>query len=230
MTNYLSINHEIKTAFTKNPTVDVRGVFLDLSKVFGKVWHIGIIFKLKANGVEHEIRLPLKNYLEIRKQRVVLNSQTSEWRKIMSGVPQVSVLEPLLFLIYIYNLPDGINSLGKVFADDKSLFSKVYVTNKSVNELSADLEKLLGLSVENRQLKLFSPDNQSQMTYNIHISNLAIRTFLNAPNQKHLGIVLDSKLKFNAHVDQKMKKGNRIIGPIRQLSISLPRSALTYIN
>ena len=87
----LSGIHEIQTAFDENPTVDVREVFLDISKAFDKVWHDGIIFKLKAYGVEGELLSLLKNYLENREQRVVLNGQTSEWRK-MSGVPQGSVL------------------------------------------------------------------------------------------------------------------------------------------
>ena len=74
----LSIIHEIHTAFDENPTVYVRGVFLDLSKAFDKVWHDGIIFMLKAYGVEGELLSLLKNYLEKREQRVVLNGQTSE--------------------------------------------------------------------------------------------------------------------------------------------------------
>ena len=89
----------------------MRGVFLVISKAFNKVWHDGIIFKLKAYGVEGELLSLLKNYLENREQRVVLNGQTSEWRKIKSGVPQGSVRGPLLLLIYVNDLPDGINSL-----------------------------------------------------------------------------------------------------------------------
>ena len=84
----LSTIHEIQTALDENPTIDVRGVFLDLSKAFDKVWHDGIIFKLKAYGLEGELLSLLKNYLENRKQRVALNGQSSEWRKIMSGIPQ----------------------------------------------------------------------------------------------------------------------------------------------
>ena len=89
----LSIIH----AFDKNSIFDVRGVFLDLSKAFDKVWHDGIIFKLKAYGVEGELLSLLKNCLENREQRVVLNGQTFEWRKIMSGITKGSILGPLLF-------------------------------------------------------------------------------------------------------------------------------------
>ena len=85
----LSIIHEIQTAFNENPTVDVRGVFLDISKAFDKVWHDGLIFKLKSYGVESGLLLLIKNYLHNREQRAVLNGQTSERRKIKAGVPPV---------------------------------------------------------------------------------------------------------------------------------------------
>ena len=117
----------------------MRGVFLDISKAFDKVWHIGLLFKA---GVEGQLLALLKDYLYNRKQRVVLNGQTSDWRKINSGVPQESVLGPLLFLIFINDLPDGIASLCKIFADDTSLFSKVYDIDISAKELNSDLEKI----------------------------------------------------------------------------------------
>ena len=122
--------------------MDVRGIFLDISKAFDKVWHDVLLFKLKTYGVEGDLLLLLKNYLKNRKQRVVLNGQTSEWTKSNSRVPRGSVLEPLLFLIYINDLPDGITSMCKIFADDTSLFSKVQHINRSANELNCDLEKV----------------------------------------------------------------------------------------
>ena len=138
----LSIIHEILTAFDENPPVDVRGIFLDISKAFDKVWHEGLLYKLETYGIEGQLLSLLKNYLENRKQRVVLNGQTSDWKKVNSGVPQGSVLGPLLFLIYINDLPDGITSICKIFADDTSLFSKVLDINESANKLNTDLEKI----------------------------------------------------------------------------------------
>ena len=138
----------------------MRGVFLDISKAFDKVWHDGIIFKLKASGVESELLLLLKNYLGNQEQKVALNDQTSEWRKVMSGIPQGSVLGQILFLIYINDLPDGIDSLCKIFADDTSLFSKVYDIHNSASKLNDDLEKI---SYWAYQWKMqFNPDPNKQ--------------------------------------------------------------------
>ena len=100
-----------------------------------------MFFKLKTYD-EDDLLLLFKNYLKNCKQRVFLNCQTSEWRKFNYGVPQGSELGPLLFLIYINDLPDSITSICKIFADDTSLFSKLQDVNKSTNKINCDLEKV----------------------------------------------------------------------------------------
>ena len=114
----LSITHEIYKSFDCNPPADTRGIFLNISEAFDKVWHEGLIFKLKTYGIDGDLLKLLINYLEDCKQRVVLNGQTSSWKNILAGVPQGSVLGPILFLIYINDLPDGIKSICKIFVDD----------------------------------------------------------------------------------------------------------------
>ena len=101
---------------------EVRGVFLDISKAFDKVWHEGLIYKLQQNGISGELLNILVDFLNNRKQRVVLNGQSSNWVDVKAGVPQGSIMGPLLFLIYINDLPEGLITNAKLFANDTSLF------------------------------------------------------------------------------------------------------------
>ena len=103
------------------------------------MWHQGLLFKLTSYGAEGSLFFLLENYLEKRKQRVTLHCQGSSWKNIVSGVPQGSVLGLSLFLIYINDLPNNIVSICKTFADDKSIFSKVFDKNSSQNILNNDL-------------------------------------------------------------------------------------------
>ena len=139
----LSITHDIYKAFDGTPSLEVRGVFLDISKAFDRVWHEGLLFKLKRFGINGPLFLLLQDYLKNRHQRVVLNGQSSEWAEIKAGVPQGSVLGPLLFLVYINDLPDGLESNAKLFADDTSIFSVVKDPNESCNKLNNDLLKII---------------------------------------------------------------------------------------
>ena len=100
------------------------------------------------------------NYLKDCKQSVVLNGKTSTRKIILTGVPQGSVLCPVLFLIYINDLPDGIKSISKIFADDTSLFSKVKEKNCSTAELNNDLKIISNWAIQWKML--FNPDPNKQ--------------------------------------------------------------------
>ena len=115
---------------------------MDISKAFDKVWHEGLLFKLKRNGINGTLHSFLSDYLSDRRQRVVLNGIESSWLPIESGVPQGSVLGPLLFLIYINDLTEGISSNMRLFADDSSLFIKVRDIQETQTQLMEDLDKI----------------------------------------------------------------------------------------
>ena len=115
---------------------------MDMSKAFDEVWHEGLIYKLKSMGVSDSLLKLFQSFLTNRFQRVLLNGQTSEWLPVKAGVPQGSILGPLLFLIYINDLSENIESTVKLFADDTSLFSVVHNNNTSAEVLNRDLHKI----------------------------------------------------------------------------------------
>ena len=113
-----------------------------MSKAFDKVWHQDRLYKLKQNGILGNFLETLTDFLKDRKQRVVLNGQNSSWVNVEIGVPQGSILGPLLFLIYINDLPDNLSTNVKLFADHTSLFSLVHDITASSCDLNYDLNKV----------------------------------------------------------------------------------------
>ena len=152
-------------------------------------------------------------------------------------MPQASVLGPLLFLIYINDLPNNLKSNCKIFADDNSLFYKVFDKHVSHVTLNKDLELINSWTFQWKMQ--FNPDrnkqaqelyfskkagNQKLLDLTFNKSNVAL-----SPSVKHSGMLLDSRLNFNEHAKSKTSKCYKIIGLIKKLSIHLPREALLRI-
>ena len=154
----LCITHDIYQSLDDG--LETRGVFLDISKAFDKVWHEGLLFKLKQNGISGNLLNVITDFLYQRKQRVVLNGEHSSWTNIEAGVSQGSILGPLFFLIYINNLSNGLTSNPKLFADDTTLFSIIYNINSTENDLSTDLMKISNWAFQ--QKMRFNPDPNKQ--------------------------------------------------------------------
>ena len=232
----LAITHEIHKNLDANPSIDTIGVFLDMSKAFDKVWHNGLICKLKSYGIQSNLLVLLKNYLSNRKQRVVINGITSSWKPTRSGVPQGSVLGPLLFLIFINDLPDNLVCNPKLFADDVSLNAIMHDKNTGTQNLEDDLTRLYEWS--NKWKMIFNPDptkpaeeiiftNRNSTSYKaVSYSGVDVKT---VDYHKHLGFTLDSKLNYMKHLDGKIAKANQGIGIIKRLYHYLPRKALLQI-
>ena len=121
---------------------DVLLVFLDISKAFDKVYHDGLLHKLKTFGISGCLLRWFESYLSCRIQWVVLNGQHYEWREINAGVPQGSILGPLLFLIFIDDIVDDLNSDPFLYADDTSLFKPITTREKDVEEIDQDLKQI----------------------------------------------------------------------------------------
>ena len=233
----LSITHEIFKNFDANPSLDTRGIFLDISKAFDRVWHEGLLFKLKSYGICGPLLSLLKEFLSDRLQRVTLNGQCSSWRQILAGVPQGSILGPLLFLIFINDLPDNLESTVKIFADDTSLFSATSDPQTCANNLTRDLRRISSWA---DQWKMsFNPDPSKQavglhFTRKINVTNIPTASFngANVSEQdchKHLGLILDKKLNFDHHLKEKIAKANKGIGMIIRLRRLLSRDILLTI-
>ena len=146
-------------------------------------------------GISGEFYNLLEKYLSGRFQRVVLIGQTSSWRPVSAAVPKGSILGPLLFLVYIKDLPNDLNSKVKLFADDTSLFT--IVKDNDLLEISkcAYNWKMLFNPDPNKLLQevLFSRKNKLQVYLTIYFNNMQVeRTSF----QKHQGILLNEKLNF----------------------------------
>ena len=221
----IELVNEIQKSFDQRNSYEVRSIFLDISKAFDKVWHEGLIQKLNQNGVCGNALIFPRGYLKDRRQRVVINGSCSDFLPIESGVPQGSVLGPLIFLIYINDLEKDIKSRIKFFADDTMLYSVVHDPNVSANELNHDLKLINDWAYQWKMS--FNPDVDKQAV-EVLFSQINKAQFFNGNEilqvneHKHLGMILDSTLSFSSHINEKIKITRKNIGVLKFLSSYIP--------
>ena len=223
--------HVITEAFDKQKKV--RLVFGDISKAFDKIWHAGLIYKLKSVGVTGPLNTWLANYLHNRQQRVVLQGSSSDWKHINAGVPQGSVLGPLLFLIYINDMSEGLESKLSLFADDNLLCMTSDSEEQNARILNNDIAKIERWAKQ--WLVTFNPDKTNSMsisTNNVppqHQLYMYNRQIEDVTHSLHLGVTLQHNLKWDKHIDNLCVKANKRLDIINSVSLTLSRHTLDIL-
>ena len=206
-------------------------VFLDVSKAFDRVWHSGLLHKARCMGIEGRLFDWLCDYLKDRKIRVVLNGQKSEWRNTTAGVPQGSILGPLLFLIFVNDITEGIESDIHLFADDTSLLEIIDNYNDSIAKMNRDLERLSTWA--DRWLVTFNAAKTVYLKVSRKINatpkpalKLKGENIKEVASHKHLGLTFNDSHTWTNHIENLVTKAAKCVGLLRRICCEVPRECL----
>ena len=204
-------------------------LFLDFAKAFDKVPHRALMYKLRTLGFDENLLGWIEDFLTNRRQRVVLGAVTSGWLDVLSGVPQGSVLGPLLFVTFINDLPKSVvNCICRLFADDTKLIAAVR-NNTDITLIQADLDALVKWSQD--WLMEFNTDKckymligQSSRTKRNHLAQLTMEskpdgkriTLERTKCERDLGIMVNENLSWNEQVTTSANKANVVLGQLRR--------------
>ena len=215
LTNMLCFLEEITKWIDVGSPVDI--IYLDFQKAFDKVPHQRLLLKLKAHGIGDSITDWIEQWLTDRRQRVVVDGEVSNWKSVLSGVPQGSVLGPILFLIYINDLDDSITSNVLKFADDTKLFRKVN-TDGDKQHLQNDLDRLVKWSEKWQMLFNFGKCKCLHTGHrNLNVNYKMGDTVLGITvKEKDLGVTISTDMKVSEQCGIAASKGNQILGLIRR--------------
>lgn len=209
---------------------EVRAVFCDISKAFDRVWHTSNNPKLQAAGVTGEFLAWFKSYLSDRRQRVVLPGVYSNWTSIQAGVPQGSILGPLLFLLYINDIVTDIGSNIRLFADDTSLFIVVENPAEAANCLN-NLEKITRWA--STWLVTFNPTKTDSLLISRKTNRLNHPPLFMQHHQisearyhKNLRLYFSSDYSWHQHINYITEKAWSRINVMRKLKFKLDRKSL----
>ena len=192
-------------------------IYMDFAKAFDRVPHNRLLSKARSLGIRGNLLKWIADFLDNRKQRVVLEKGTSNWAPVTSGIPQGSVLGPILFIIFINDLPQEIKSYIKIFADDTKIFRAIR-SMSDINNLQEDINKLVNWTIKwqlyfnNDKCKVihYGPNNPNHK-YLINNTELQIDS-----EEKDLGITFNNTLTFSNHIRQICSKANSRVGLIKK--------------
>jgi hypothetical protein len=219
LTNLLDFLEEVNDKLDKGKAVDA--VYLDFAKAFDKVPHTRLVKKLEASGIGGNLLRWIASWLQDRRQKVGIRGKFSEWIKILSGVPQGSVLGPLLFVIFINDIDIGIISKISKFADDTKLCREV-IKEEDADVLREDLKRMYQWSKDWQML--FNIEKCSV----IHLGNRNLSfqyemggvTLNEAEEERDLGVIIHRSAKPSRQCTEAAKKANRVLGMIKRTIVS----------
>ena len=198
----------------------VDAIYLDFEKAFDTVPHRRLLEKPKAYGITGEILHWISDYLRERTQVVLVNGTESEMGAVSSGVPQGSVLGPLLFVLYINDMLDNITSDGLLFADDTKVYRQI-CSKEDALKLQLDIDLMKAWT--DKWLLHFNDDKCHVLTLgkieNIlytHRYKINDKELEHVFEEKDLGVHVDADLSFEEHIATKIMKANQIMGLIRR--------------
>ncbi len=226
----IDIYNQITKAFDEKKSTCM--VFCDISKAFDRVWHRGLLFKLRQNGISGVLVNWVSSYLQNRSQRVFVGSTLSDEKQINAGVPQGSVLGPLLFLIYVNDIAAQLLSITRLFADDSSLAISTSNISHMEDVLNADLCKLTQWS--KKWLVNFNPAKTEVMFFSLVNTDRPTLYFDNTrlnfvEHHKHLGLIYSENGSWHQHISSIVSSASKVLGSMKKLKFKLRRITLNQI-
>ena len=217
VTQLLEVMEDITLLLDKNQEIDI--LYLDFKKAFDTVPHERLLRKLSAYGISGVLGKWIRNFLSYRTQHVRIGSEKSSKSNVLSGIPQGSILGPVLFTIFINDLPESVLSTCKVFADDTKLYNNNLLNSNHMQNDIFELQKWsnkwdLHFNVSKCGV-LHIGNNHINCKYFMVLNNIMEEIKI-VKEERDLGVVFDGSLSFDSHIHKIVCKANQMLGIIKR--------------